>query len=349
MSLQIGKGWSDMQRVMGNVQQSVQGLPTSCPERRFVLRSLDPWDKGMDPIALIRTTLGMPYKDYTFLRRHFLHCGLWVHYMRVLFHQKGVAYAAVPGTVLCTTQLYHALRQEKCLDLAWKDLEILREMQGNSTFFIGEPPSTFEGYFNNFCLTIGSSIVNWAPNRRDKKLKVAKENKPEMKFLGSTSTLLANQISAVAVRRPVSVDTVEDWIQQGRERQASIKTGKTQSPTAEENRMLKQPLIHELAAAVTTEIPSLEFDYFAIHNLCRELLLRLQTEEEKVTGGPGFTKSYMSHGEHNLAFVVGFVFSTLAGKKNIVESTVSSTRLLEIAAETCNQWLKEGRGKSITG
>lgn len=334
-----------MQRVMRNVKQSVDGLSISCPERRKVLDALELWDHGVDPIALIRASLGKPYKDYTFFRRHFMHCGLWVHYMRTLFHQQGVVYAAVPGTVLCTTQLYHALQQEKCLNYAWKDMDRLRKLQGYSTFFIGEPPSSFEGYFNNFCLTIGSSITNWAHNKRDKKVKVSKDNKPLMKFGAVTSTLVANRIVPLSGRQTVSVDVVEDWIQKGSESQGNVVTEDTQTPTAK-NEKMRQPLIHRLAAAVATEIAHLEFDYFAIHNQCRELLLRLQAEEEKVTG-PEFTKRYMSHGEHNLAFVVGFVFSTVAGKKDIVATTVSSTCLLEIAAETVNQWLSEGRGDAI--
>ncbi|KAI4171809.1 MAG: hypothetical protein LQ346_008700 [Caloplaca aetnensis] len=332
---------------MRNVKQSVNGLSIFSPERRKVLDAMELWDKGIDPIALIRTSLGKPYKEYTFLRRHFMHCGLWVHYMRTLFHQQGVVYAAVPGTVLCTTQLYHALQQEQCLDHAWKDLDTLRKLQGNSTFFIGEPPSSFEGYFNNFCLTIGSSITNWAHNKRDQKLKVSKDNKPLMKFGAVTSTLVANRIVPLSGRQIVSVDVVEDWIQQGSKIEGNGGTEKTQTPPAKNMRM-RQPLTHRLAAAVTREIADLEFDYFAIQNQCRELLLRLQTEEEKVTG-PDFTKRYMSHGEHNLAFVAGFVFSTLAGKKGIVATTVSSTRLLEIAAETFNKWLSEGNGNAITG
>ena len=148
-----------MQHVMRNIRQSLLDVRASCPQRKKLLQNMEVWDKGVDPVAVIRITLGKPYRDYTFLRRHFLHCGLWVHQMRTLFHQQGVEYTAVPGTVMCTTQLYHALQQESCLNFAWEDLETLREMHGNSTFFIGEPPSTFEGYFNNFCLTIGSSIT----------------------------------------------------------------------------------------------------------------------------------------------------------------------------------------------
>ncbi|KAL8980519.1 MAG: hypothetical protein Q9205_004414, partial [Flavoplaca limonia] len=345
--VKVGKGWTDMQRVMRNVKQSVFDLPKSCMEWRNVLRAFEHWDKGIDPIARIREALGRPYTEYTFFRRHFMHCGLAIHFMRTLFHQQGVAYAAVPGTVLCTAQLYHALKQEKCVNHTWEDMDTLRKMQGNSTFFIGEPPSSFEGYFNNFCLTIGSSITNWASDKRDKKVKVSKDNKPLMKFKGMTSTLAANRISPLSDRRLISADLVESWIQKSNKTQDDTETDKTQSSTTSEKKM-RQPLIHKLAATVQIEIPDLEFDYFAIHNSCRELLLRLQTEEEKVTG-PGFTKKYMSHGEHNLAFVAGFVLSTAAGKKGIIDTAVSSAQLLEIAAKTVNQWLSEGKGKTISG
>lgn len=169
-----------------------------------------------------------------------------------------------------------------------------------------------------------------------------------MKFLGMTSTLATTRIGPVlGDRQPVSTDVVEGWILKGNKGQINAKTKDVQSSAAKDQKK-RQPLIHQLAAAVAAEIPDLEFDYFAIHNLCRELLLRLQTAEEKATG-PEFTKSYMSHGEHNVAMVVGFVFSTLAGKRDIGTSTVSSTRLLEIAAETVQEWLSEGNGSVVTG
>ena len=208
--------------------------------------------------------------------------------MRTLFHQQGVVYAAVPGTVLFTAQLYHALQQEKCPNHVWEDLEELRKMQGNSTFFIGEPPTSYEGHFNNFCLTKGSSITNWASNKRDKKAKVAKDNKPVMKFMGLTSTLFANQTRTFGDRRPISVEVMEHWIHQGSKGQENAKTEKTQKPLSE-TKQTGQPLVHRLAAAVATEVPRLEFNYFAIQDLCREVLLPLQTEEEKFTG-PDFTK-----------------------------------------------------------
>ena len=338
-----------MQRVMRSVKQSVQDLPTSCSERKKVLEGLDMWDKGIHPIALIRTMFDNPYKNYTFLRRHFMHCGLWIHFMRTLFHQQGVAYAASPGTILYAPQVYHALRQEKSLKFAWKDLDTLREMQGNSAFFIGQPPSSFERYFNNFCLTGGASITNWAHNTRDKRFKISRDNRPLMMFLGVTSTLAANRIGTSSTRRPLSLDVVEDWIQRGSKSQDSVKTNRIQSSTPTDKKM-RQPLVHSLAAAVEVEIPELVFDYFAIHKLCREVLLRLLAEDEKLKGSE-FTRKYRQlKEEQQLAFVVGLVFSTAAGKKNIfVSNTESSTFLLETASETFNQWLSEGRGSAITG
>jgi hypothetical protein len=64
-----------------------------------------------DPIAVLRQVLGQPYRDYTFYRRNHTHCGLWIHYARTAFHRDAMTYAAVPGGVMTTTQLYHALRQ----------------------------------------------------------------------------------------------------------------------------------------------------------------------------------------------------------------------------------------------
>ncbi|KAL8961749.1 MAG: hypothetical protein Q9183_005261, partial [Haloplaca sp. 2 TL-2023] len=159
-TLQVGKGWTDLQHIMHTIRKAVDELPTSCKEPQTMLEPLELWDKGLDPIALIRTSLGQPYKDYTYCRRNFLHCGLWVHFLRTLLHQQGVSYASVPGTVLYAAQLYHALQQERCLKHAWQDMETLRKIQGNSTSFIGEPLSSFKGYFNSFCLTLGSSITN---------------------------------------------------------------------------------------------------------------------------------------------------------------------------------------------
>jgi hypothetical protein len=87
--------------------------PKVCAERRKLLKNFDLWVP--DKLAIARQVMGYPYKDHTFVRRNSLYCGLWVHHLRWVFHSEGMQYAAVPGAVLYTTQLYHALRQENML------------------------------------------------------------------------------------------------------------------------------------------------------------------------------------------------------------------------------------------
>lgn len=84
-TLQVGSGFTEMKRVNADIKSAVFLLPTTCPERRKVLKELDHWKQ--DPVSVIRQVLSNhPYKPNTFLRRHPMYCGLWIHYMRTRFH-----------------------------------------------------------------------------------------------------------------------------------------------------------------------------------------------------------------------------------------------------------------------
>ncbi|KAL8996317.1 MAG: hypothetical protein Q9169_004156 [Polycauliona sp. 2 TL-2023] len=345
--VKIGKGWTDMQRVILNVKQSVGHLPTSWPERGMLLGVLGLWGNGVDPIARRRQSLREPYKDYTFLRRHFMHCGLWVHVLRTLFHQQCVNYIESSDIVMSATQLYHALRREQRLCHAWTDLDTLRRLQGDPPFFASEPPTSFEGYCNNFCQTTGLSMINWALSNHDKKLEVPTEDKTPMRYKGVTSAVLASRSSYPNDGRPITADEVEDWIQRSDYSHGNIKTESSPTPTARRSQVAP-PLLHRLAAMVTKEIADLEFDYITVHQLCREFLLRLQVSGEKVLD-PDLAELYMCFDKLSLGYVAGFVFLTVVENNVIMESNVSTMRLWEIAAETMNQWLSEGKGSVITG
>lgn len=88
------------------------------------------WDN--DPIARYKTERDVPAESTQFLRRHPLYCGVWVHEMRVRFHEAGVDFTSAFGYVHQTYQLYHALRQEKLLGTLafWRDMESLFQMVG---------------------------------------------------------------------------------------------------------------------------------------------------------------------------------------------------------------------------
>lgn len=137
--------------------------------------------------------------------------------MRSNLHSSGTQFAATPGALLGVTQLYHALRQEKMLaeDLEWEDLETLRKLQGNPSFFVGDLPTNREAYFKNYCLSIGTSVTNWAPNRRKSKLKINSANRRNLKYTGYVSLSTNHRLEHPGARQPWSPSAVEAVLNEG--------------------------------------------------------------------------------------------------------------------------------------
>ncbi|KAF5561061.1 hypothetical protein FPHYL_6356 [Fusarium phyllophilum] len=170
----VGRGYEDMKQASLKIQKALLQVDHT-PVRTRVLSTVTRWNK--DPIFMANQDLAMSTNtsnssnktpEFQFLRRNPLHCGILLHHMRCTLHGCGVQTAAYSGGLMCTTQLYHALRQEGRVPKgqAWEDLEEFWGYQGNPCFFVGDPPKDREGYFRNYCLCIGTSVTNWAPNRR---------------------------------------------------------------------------------------------------------------------------------------------------------------------------------------
>ncbi|CAJ2503722.1 Uu.00g111160.m01.CDS01 [Anthostomella pinea] len=68
--------------------------------------------------------------------------------------------------------------------MIWDDLEMFWKSQGDGTFFVGGPPTDRGGYFKNYCLSIGASVTNWAPNNRNKNITVNEANRRNLKLNG---------------------------------------------------------------------------------------------------------------------------------------------------------------------
>ena len=188
-----GQAYGELKQESLKIQKALLNLPAT-PERKEVLHVVTRWNR--DPAYIARMTMFENGKikmedlglEYTFLRRHPTFCGLLLHHYRSHLHYRGVEVAAYSGGLMCTTQLYHALRNENRLsDKRWEDLETLWRFQGDPCFFVGGPPQDREGYYRNFGLCIGVSATNWAPNRRDTRPVVYKKNAPNMKRDGWVS------------------------------------------------------------------------------------------------------------------------------------------------------------------
>lgn len=216
------RAWKELDETNLLIRAYIRASPESSPERKKLWALAFMWDD--DPLYHIKDAhmmeTGNAHRNerWSFLRLNPLFCGLWIHHMRTSFHYEGVNYAAVPGAVMCTAQLYHALKQEALLaeEPKREDLDEFMTMQGRKTFFMGNPPTDFEGYFKNFCQTLGLSTTNWAPNKRKGKPKTSAATQRKMKFRGWVSLLIRDRFSSHVDRRPISSEVVENLLEFGR-------------------------------------------------------------------------------------------------------------------------------------
>jgi hypothetical protein len=216
------RSFDEMKQESLKIKKATLDVPSS-QERSSVLKAATKWDR--DPISTCRLQMiqlkllpGNSPPAWRFLRRNPIHCGLLLHNMRVNLHLSGITYAATPGGVMCTTQLYHALRQEKLLSdhFVWEDLETFWKMQGDSAVFIGDPPTNREAYFRNYCLCIGMSPSNFVPTKRKGKVNVNTANRRNMKFKGWVSLVINRRLAPNGERPPFSSDLIEGVLIEGR-------------------------------------------------------------------------------------------------------------------------------------
>lgn len=138
---------------------------------------------GVDIFTVFRTGLyrgsGYQSENWTssFLLHNPVYCGMWIHYVRVRMHKAGVIYAATPGAVLHSVQLYTAVKQQQdsVPVQEWPDIDSILAIQGPQAFFIGlEPPTSPQAHFKNYCMSRGISPANWLAATKRRKSKKGK-------------------------------------------------------------------------------------------------------------------------------------------------------------------------------
>ncbi|KAH7111944.1 hypothetical protein B0J13DRAFT_659526 [Dactylonectria estremocensis] len=341
LGVNCARGFNQMQQESLRIQKAMLDVPSSSPERRTVLSVATKWDK--DPIWTCRNQMmalnllsGGCSPAYKFLRRNPIHCGLLTHNMRVTLHEAGVHFAAPPGGLMSAVQLYHALRQEKLLPdkLVWDDLDTFWTMQGNATFFVGDPPTNREGYFRNYCLSIGVSTSNGAPTRRKGKVNANTANKRNMRFRGWVSSVVNRRFAPTGERPALSPDLVAGILTEGRRRGAMDGKGHV------------QPEIKDTAEDAVMPRSLISFDYFTMHNTAWAFLGELKKEFTRLRG-----TQFLQYvpAEDKLPFVVGYVFSTAAGRTGFAneERGDSVEDLINAAGKVLCDFLTKGHGRAV--
>ncbi|KAF4454470.1 hypothetical protein F53441_2974, partial [Fusarium austroafricanum] len=353
------RGYKQFKQETLKVQKTLLDLPATL-ERKAVLEAATRWNK--DPIFMTAKEMkeldlmdGTDTPEFQFLRHNPLHCGLLLHHLRSVLHESGVKAAAYSGGVMCTTQLYQALQQERRIPkgLAWEDLETLWGYQGSPCFFVGNPPKDREGYYRNYCLSLGLSVTNWAPNRRNNQPIAHKSNARNMKFDGWFSRALNNRIVVDNDREPWTTEIVEELLAKGRE--MSIKDGKghiqadlKQKAEANPEAVPKSPsgLVNQLAHLVHNEIPRISFNYFTMHDVAWKFMTDLK---RAFTAAMGPEVLQYVPSEDQLPYIVGYVFSTASGhgSSDVRERGLSNDEFIDIATDLMSEFLSEGNGRLI--
>lgn len=103
-------------------------------------------------------------------------------------------------------------------------------------------------------------------------------------------------------------------------------------------------LIEKLALDVHDDVPKITFDLFTLHNTAWDLLTKLKGEFTKVMGTE-FLR-YVPR-EELLPFVVGYVFSTAAGRQDIETKTESTDILINAAGRFVKGFLEKRKGTIV--
>lgn len=205
------------------IKKAMLGVPATMPERNEVLSVVTAWDEDRlynEVIRLVEKGIVNPNllrKPFTFLRRNPLYCGLYVHHMRTTLHELGTKYVVKSPALIGMMQLYNALQHSGLIskDGYWADLDRVWKLQGNTSFFIGEPPTNFKDSFTNYCIGIGTSIRTWAADRKSAEALSNANNSRNIRFLGFVSLFTTHRLINPSLRLPWSFGEIIHLLNRG--------------------------------------------------------------------------------------------------------------------------------------
>lgn len=278
------------------------------------------------------------------------------------------------GSIMYTTQLYNATRQEKLLSKPWKDIEMLLALHSSESFFVGDPPKGLEEYLKRFMLSTGYSAANFASNRRRNGHTVSSRGPRSLTQLCKAGKLFVGRYCendrAVAWTResiPQIIDAKMDDDSDDSEsdsshsqttatdkRRRKVKTSTTGSlvrkPKGYKPGIKTLDFLNDLVNGLHAECLELSVDYLLLHRFCWKLLRQVNEAcRPKLlqTYGGGYLEQ-----ENQLPFVVGYIFMTttlssraaniLLPRRGDVEI---SSRLLATAAGVIEQMIDSGAGE----
>lgn len=316
-------------------------------------------------------------EPFRLLKQYPLLCGLFTFALKMRAQEIGLTFANAWGSILYSSHLYNAARQEKLLLKPWKDIEMLIALHSPERFFAGDSPKGLEEYLKGFMLSMGYSAANFASNRRRSGAPTASARGPRsLKQLCEAGELFSgrycNNDRTVAWTREsiqqiidskMDNDSDDDESDASHPKATAAEKKARKVKTSATGSLVRMPkgdkqakkstleFLNDLANVLHAESLELSIDYLHMHRSCWTLLRSVnegcRPKLLEIYGGGYLEK------ENQLPFVVGYIFMTATNTSRLANLLLPrrgdaeiSSRLLATAAGLIEAMIDTGAGEA---
>lgn len=296
---------------------------------------------GKDPVFLAKKRVGQKLGAHVtndqMYRVHFLSpilSGLLLFHYRAGVHEIGITVLNAWGSVTYPAHLYNALQQEGLLINRWQDMDVVRSLLGDSSFFVGSPPKNKDEYLKRFLLQMeySASAITAHKGRLLRQPKrhqdMASRSGPRGIEDGVPVSRMFFEIyihkSGQINLTPENVDSIisrSNYLEDNSDDElAFVKADGSQDLGKQKQKQKKKAtdggkfkagaLLKPLTMALTTEMFEFSFPYLVLHRWSWKFLRQIKSVCDPVLRkryGPAYLDQ-----EKQLPFTMGYILMTFA-------------------------------------
>ncbi|KAI1453562.1 hypothetical protein F4805DRAFT_461664 [Annulohypoxylon moriforme] len=283
--------------------------------------------------------------------------GLMLYHFRSEIWDIGIALANAWGSIAYSLHLYNALRSEKLLSGVWKDMDVVRSLLGDSSFFVGDAPENLGQAMKKFCLQMGTTMAAFTNKRRGRVPLESRAGPRGIKDGAPVSCMFMDRYlrgTGQVDWKPEHVARIIDlglWETEGSEEDGTLILGQVDDPKklkekakakhkkgSEKTNLSPDQLIRALMFALQGETLELSLPYISMHRECWSLLRAVRKHCDPLLRQL-FTAAYMER-ESELCWVVGWIF--------FEPLQTGNTKLLVKARDAVDEFVRK-EGTTVLG
>lgn len=324
---------------------------------------------------------GVPFKTsgpHRIFRRSPIISGLMLHHFRCRYKSLGLMVANGMGSIQACAHLYSALKCQKRLNQEWKDMDLVMELLGNESFFVGgKPPQDIDDQRRKYLMQMGISAAFFTKSGKNRAIVRIPKSKAGARYVQSINPVYTafDKVYGLKEHGLLTFETLKEMIALS-DLEADKLSGhvgirmrwmveeQTKLTRARKQRLLtadcfdesevidkelmsneKQVdavrLIEQLVYALEDEVLAMGFPYLTFHRQCWNRLQGIHTAcSAKLIKAYG--PNYLVD-ESQLPTVIGLLLELGAGG----DGEPPYTKPLDDAAKDMKAWLDSGEGRAV--